>query len=306
MAECEKAEKLKQKRRDRRSKARQDQFVADYIYYKYYEIYCEAAQFYNELNQKHPTKYDLRKSVEYRRWKIHITGQVQKPREKLPKPFHQNIQTPIHIHPQSVLTVIYNEDLPTNPEHSEPPSPESNTESPAHSEPPSPESNPESPAHSEPPSPESNPESPAHSEQPPTPGKFLSAIEQKTGKHMQLRIPLMESPAVITETIQTVTEEVLQEGTNLEPSLYEEIITETLQTVTEEVLQEDMNLEPSLCEEIDPEVLEKIINELRAEPELQNIVTNIERELEFEQEAMDMDISDDDRLENELSELEIW
>ena len=98
-------------------------------------------------------------------------------------------------------------------------------------------------------------------------------------------------------------EEVLQEGTNLEPSLYEEIITETLQTVTEEVLQEDMNLEPSLYEEISPEVIEKIINELRAEPELQNIVTNIEQELEFEQGVMDIDISDDDRLEKEL---EIW
>ena len=292
MAECEKAEKLKQRRRDRRSKARQDQLVADYIYYKYYEIYCEAGQFYNELNQKYPTKYDLRKSVEYRMWKIHITGQEQKPCKKLPKPSHKNIETPIHIHPQSVLTVIYNEDLSTNPEHSEPSSPESNPESPAHSEPP--------------PSPESNPESPAHSEPPPTPGKFLSAIEQKTGKHMQLRIPLIKSPAVITETIQTVTEEVLQEGTNLEPSLYEEIITETLQTVTEEVLQEDMNLEPSLYEEISPEVIEKIINELRAEPELQNIVTNIEQELEFEQGAMDIDISDDDRLERELENWEIW
>ena len=303
MAECEKVEKLKQGRRDRRSKVRQDQLVADYIYCKYYEIYCEAAQFYNELNQKYPTKYDLRKSAEYKMWKIHITGQTQKLRKKLPKPFHQNIDTPIHIHPQSVLTVIYDEDLSTNPTHSEPPSPESNPESPAHSEPPSPESNPESPAHSEPPSPESNPESPAHSEPPPTPGKFLSTIEQKTGKHMQLRIPLIKSPAVITETIQTVTEEVLQEGTNLEPSLYEEIITETLQTVTEEVLQEGMNLEPSLYEEISPEVIEKIIAELRAEPELQNIVTNIEQELEFEQVAMDIDISDDDRLEKEL---EIW
>ena len=53
-------------------------------------------------------------------------------------------------------------------------------------------------------------------------------------------------------------------------------------------------------------MIEKIINELRAEPELQNIVTNIEQELEFEQRAMDIDISDDDRLETELSELEIW
>ena len=123
---------------------------------------------------------------------------------------------------------------------------------------------------------------------------------------MELRIPLMESPAVITETIRTVTEEVLQEGTNLEPSLYEEIITETLQTVTEEVLQEGTNLEPSLYEEISPEVIERIINELRAEPELQNIVTNIEQELQFEQLAMDIDISEDDRLEKELSELGIW
>ena len=185
MAECEKAEKLKQKRRDRRSKARQDQLVADYIYYKYYEIYCEAGQFYNELNQKYPTKYDLRKSVEYRMWKIHITGQGQKPCKKLPKPSHKNIETPIHIHPQSVLTVIYNEDLSTNPEHNEPSSPESNPESPAHSEPPSPESNPESSAHSEPPSPESNPESPAHSE-PPSP-ESNPRIASTQASHLQLR-----------------------------------------------------------------------------------------------------------------------
>ena len=94
MAECEKTEKLKQKRRDRRSKARQDQLVADYIYYKHYEIYCEAAQFYNELNQKYPTKYDLRKSVEYRMWKIHITGQAQKPRKKTSQTFPPEYRDP--------------------------------------------------------------------------------------------------------------------------------------------------------------------------------------------------------------------
>ena len=207
---------------------------------------------------------------------------------------------PIPYTPQSVLTVIYDEDQAASPEQSEPsptPEPPSRPEqseppptpeppsSPEQSEPPSTPEPPSSPEQSEPPSsPEQSepPSSPEQSEPPPTPGKslLLSDIEQRTGKCMQLRIPLMKSPAVTTETLQTVTEEVLQEGTTFQLSLHQEI---------------------------PPEVIEKIINELRAEPELRSILTSIEQELGMDMGIdMDIDISDDVRLENELNELENW
>ena len=94
---------------------------------------------------------------------------------------------------------------------------------------------------------------------------------------MQLRIPLLKTSAKRP----TVT-------------------TKTLQIITEEVLQEDTTIQPSLCEEIDPEVLEKILNELRADPDLQNIFTDIEQQVEFEQLGMDIDIPEDNMLEREL------
>ena len=94
---------------------------------------------------------------------------------------------------------------------------------------------------------------------------------------MQLRIPLLSPPtnhpAVIVETLETITEETVQEGTVLEPSLHEEL---------------------------PPEVFDKIIRELQTEPGLQDLMASIEQQLEFEQLGMDIDIPEDDLLENEL------
>ena len=278
MAEREKIERRKQQRRDNRTRVRQVQLMTDYIYHKYRDIYTEAAVYYNQLNERYPTKYDLRKTPEFRDWKKQITGEQVETVRKLPKPSHSNIQTPIQVHTQRIVTAIYNEDQPANPES--PSNPES---------PPSPESpsNPESPANPKSPS---SPESPSSFEPPPTPGKQLSLndIEQRTGKLMQLRIPLMKSPGVTTQTLQTVTEEVLQDDTTFQPSLYEEIA---------------------------PEVIEKILNELRADSDLQTILTDIEQgfeqetdtlttiDQEFEQLGMNIDIDENYQLE---SELEFW
>ena len=297
MAESEKVEHRKEQRRLYRTRVRQVLLMADYIQHKYFDIYTEAAQFYNQLNEKYPTKYDLRKTVEFRRWKMTVMGQSQKTR-KLPKPAHVNIETPIQIHPQSIITIIH-EDQPPSPDSSEqteqpetphedqPPSPDSSEqteqpETPHEDQPPSPDSSeqteqPETPHEGQPPSPDPN-------EQPETPREDQSSspVELRLGKHtytdnMQLRIPLLTSPpkhpAVIVETLQTVTEETLQEGTVLEPSLYEELA---------------------------PEVVEKIISELRAELDLQDIMTSIEQQLEFEQLGMDIDIPEHDLLEIEL------
>ena len=281
MAERQKLEKKKQQRRDNTSKKRQDQFITDYIYHKYSAIYSEAAQFYNILNQKYPTKYDLRRNEDYRKWKRQVMGQPEKnPPKKYLIPSHPCIHSPIQIHPESVLTVVYDQHQSEaspyeNPEQSE----ASPYENPEQSE----ASLYENPEQSEA-SPYKNPEqSEASPYENPEQNEDLAANPKAIYvDNMQLQIPLLKLPA--------------------KPS----VTTETLQTVTEEILQEGDQIEPSIQEELDQELIEKIISELRAEPELQTVFTNIEQQLELEQNGMDLDIPEDTRLENELENLMIW
>ena len=274
-------------RRLYRSKVRQALFLNDYIQHKYVDIHAEADQFYNGLNELYPTKHDLRKTLEYRSWKMQVLAQAKKKTRKRLNPTHPSIQTPIQIHPQSGITVVY-EDQPTNPDPSEQsetpyedqpsnPDPSEQSETPYEDQP----SSPDSSEQSETPY-EDQPSSPDPSEQSETPGESLPLrpVELRSGEHtytdnMQLRIPLLNPPAnhpaVTDRTLQSVTEEILEEG-----------------------------LQPSLYEELSPEVIEKIISELQAEPDLQSILTNIEQQLEFEQLGMDIDIPGHDLLENEL------
>ena len=280
MTEREKVERRKQQRRDYRSRVRQSLLMTDYVYYKYRDIYTEAAAYYNQLNERYPTKYDLRKTQEFINLKRHMIGEQVKTANKLPKPSHANIQTPIQVPNEHTVRLIFDENQLTNPESPSNPESPASPESPSNPEPPA---SPESPSNPEPPA---SPESPLSPESPPTPGKFLIDIQQRSGKRMQLKIPLMKPPGVTTQTLQTVTEEVLQEGSSIQPSLYEEI---------------------------SPEVLEKIINKLRAEPDLQTIMTEIEKgfeqetlttsDQEFQQLGMDIDIDENCPLENEL---ELW
>ena len=118
------------------------------------------------------------------------------------------------------------------------------------------------------------PESP----QPPSRPKIIE-------KTMELRIPLL----------------------NIENKTPENISTQNLQTLTEEVLEEGTidTVEPSLYEEISPEVIDRIIAELRGDPGLKDIMTNLEEEIEQEQIGMEVDVEVDDRLETEMENL-LW
>ena len=94
MAESEKVERRKEQRRLYRTHVRQVLLIVDYIQHKYFDIYVEAAQFYNGLNQQYSTKRDLRKTAEYRKWKMQVMGQSEKHTRKYLTPSYPNIQTP--------------------------------------------------------------------------------------------------------------------------------------------------------------------------------------------------------------------
>ena len=130
--------------------------------------------------------------------------------------------------------------------------------------------------------------------QPPTPVKIRSG-KNVYNDTLQLRIPLIPCksrtlPVTVEEDTSTH-----EEHPPIEPA----VTTETLQTVTEEIFDEG-TIQPSLCEELAPELIEKIIEELRAEPDLKDIFTSVEDQIDFEQLGMDIDIVEDYPLENEL------
>ena len=64
---------------------------------------------------------------------------------------------------------------------------------------------------------------------------------------------------------------------------------------------------PVLVQISDPEMFEKIINELRADPDLRNIFADVEKQVEFQELGMDLDIPEDcNMLETELENWEFW
>ena len=279
-SKAERVERRRLTRIKRRAVERLDLFKNDYIKHKYPGIDAEATRVCELLNNKYPNKFDLRKTPEHREWKTKGTAQTH--------PI-LNTQQPIYIPLDAQIVVTCEPPCPELPNTESTSCPElPNTESTSCPKLPNTESTscpelpniePTNPELLPSPEPPSSPDPPSSPEPPPTPGKFLNDIEKRTGKRMELRIPLMESPRVTTETLQTITEEVLQEGNTLLP----------------------------LCEEIDPEAFEKIINELRADPDLGGIFADIEEQVEFEELGMNLEIPEDSNtLEKELENWEFW
>ena len=289
----------KEQRRQGRSKVRQSLFINDYIFYKHYVIYQQAAQLYNELNEIYPKKPDLRRTEEFKNWKLDVTGQPRSVKRKTKKrhpytfPSHANIPIAKCIDPHANFTVV----VP-------PESPRGLAESSDHQ----------------------NVKKvmelriPLMCPPAETPRTVTEEVLEPSLNTETVTEEVLE-PSLCAETVteevlepslntETVTEEVLEPSLNtetvteevLEPSLY----TETIQIVTEEVLEEGiLSLEPSLHEEISPEIIQKIVKELSQDPGLEDILTSFEEHKEFKQLGMDLDIPDD-RLENELENLIFW
>ena len=290
MSQSEKVQRRKEQRRLNRSKVRQVLLVAEYIQYKYFDVYAEAAEFYNTLNNQYPNKYDLRRTEEYKEWKIQVTGQAGKAPRRSKPPLYPNIksipnqqspytgesqpESPIEIHPQARINVTVTEDSqPASPTLSGEPTSPNMSEEPAS---PTLSEEPVSPDISE------EPASPTLSEEPASPAELQPRKHVYTD-NLQLKIPLIShKPKTLTNHCT--------------------VSTETLQTVTEEILDES-TLQPSLYDELAPELIDKIIEDLRSEPALKDIFTSIEQQLEFQQLGMDIDIDiEDNALDIELDQ----
>ena len=243
-------------------------FVHEYVETKYFHIYEEAAELYNNLNEMYPCKPDLRRTDEFRFWKNTVARERsmpitimprQKPRRFVHTP-HRNIPLPQRVDPTANLIVLPD----VENENSVPESPRAETES-----------------------------SPPASESPRT-----EPIREKV---MQLRIPLLTPSQRDPKSLQTPVETIETPVETVETP------DETLESVTEEVIQEASDiLYPSLTEEIAPEIIDKIIAELREDPELTDVMAGIEQQIEVEEAGLDIDLPDlCDPLEDELENI-LW
>ena len=238
-----------EKRRQAKTKVREDMFVADYVQTKYSTIYKEAAQLYNQINKLHPRKPDLRRTTEYRQWKNKTSTQQNKPTTSIPR--QKNRQYVHIIHRDIPLDIDPN--IHTDISITESPRPARET-------------------------------------------------PQKT---MELRIPLIQLPTTPKanqnpqESIQTeYTETVIDEENEILDTLYTETV----------IAEGDEPLNPSMLDQVSPEIIDKIITDLQQDPNIKDMMTDIENQIIMEEETTDLeiDIPDiDDLLEKELRNI-MW
>ena len=277
---CEKLKAQDRKnelRRQYRGQVRQALLVNDYIQLKHPKAYEEAANFYNYLNGIYPTKKDLRKTDEFKALKMGFTFVTKK---NDTRKYMKQVFQPIPMVNPNNFTLICHPIPEGDAEQAETVHPESDAEQ---AETVHPESDAEQ---AETVHPESDAEQ-AETVHPESDAEQAETVHQKI---MQLRIPLLK-PSVITQTIKVVTEEILEEN--------------PLQAACNKVLSESTQIHSTLNEEIPQEIIQKIIDELHQDPELHNVMKEIEQEIELEQLDMCIDIPDDDRLEQELN-WEFW
>ena len=86
MAESQSNAYKNQRRQKAKIVTREALFVHEYVKTKYENIYVEAAKLYNEINQMHPRKPDLRKSLEFRVWRNQVAASKGQPQMHIPRP----------------------------------------------------------------------------------------------------------------------------------------------------------------------------------------------------------------------------
>ena len=305
MSSQEKNALQRARRREKQSKIRQALVITDYVYAKYSAIYQEAAAYYNELNSLYPTKSDLTRCDEFKALKMIANGAPIRIR-KYNKVHHANIlleqrlEIPVQPlgQPESSTGTVQPAELEQRLEIPVQPleQPESSTGTVQSVEQPESSTGTVQSVELEqrfqiPVQPLEQSESSTGTVQSVEQSESSTSTVQPTvEKVMELKIPLFKT-SVVTQTLQTHTEETIQEN--------------PLTVAAEVTIQETPTFHPSLMDEIPQNVIDRIVSELREDPQLETIMTEIEEDIEFEQLGMELDIPIDDRLENDLENL-IW
>ena len=283
-------------RRERQSKSRQALLINDYVYTKYFQIYREAAEYYNRLNAIYPTKRDLRRCSEFKSWKRETSGQTVQSKSSARRVQHTARNTRYHVvfHPaipleqQSESTESSDLDLTA----SESPDLDIDLPEQQHLQ----RTMSDSPDRTQQRLQRTVPDSPDRTQQrlqrtvPDSPDRTEPPANPAGEKIMELKIPLLK-PSVVTETLQIVTQETLGNS---------------LHVAAEETIQDVTTLYPTLEEGLPQHIIDHIINELRADPELKSIMSDIDQDIEFEQLGMDLDIPENDPLQEEIENLMLW
>ena len=274
MDRSERVTRRRELRKTQKTTNRRELFVADYIHHKYSDIYAEAVKFYDVLDGHYPIKNDLKKTGEYRLWKIN----VKKASSSLSTQIHQ---TPIQ--PQAGTSgstqaqppwQIYSDNLELRiPLMGHPSVTPETLETVTATE---------------------TLETVTATETLET-VTATETFETVTATETLETVTATETLETVTatETLETVTATETLETVTATETLETVTATETLETVTAtetlETLAVDA-IDPSLNQEISLEVMQEIIEELRADPDLSRIFSIVEEQFEFEQLGMDIEI----------------
>ena len=288
MAESELNLYKKEQRRDNRSRVRQAVFISEYVFCKYFSIYQEAGQLFNEINIIYPRKPDLRRSTEFRNWKRELQGLPKIPERQTRNPASYPIYHAISFNqPPNETQVVQYVPEGVNDNAALPQIVQSVPKKVMQLI-----------------IPLMNP--PKTGKTSPQEGTAVNSDEVLDEGGIEPLLP-EEGTAVNSD-------EVLDEG-GIEPLLPEE----GTAVNNDEVLDEG-GIEPLLFDDIPPETMEKLITELRADPYIAAImddfkavdIDNSNGELDAEHPEIDqqlelgMEVEIDDRLEKELEDMLFW
>ena len=301
MATSEKNLRKKHQRQVNTSKKRQALFISEYVFNKHFDIYQEAAMLYNKINNLHPKKPDLRKSIEFKNWKLVQSG-MPKIRPHVPmdpaKQFiHGGISVPEEEIVPSISEKTFQLRIPLfHPRHIGELNDEQITTQTVD------EGN-------------NSDDQVFHltdNQQVIGEGNSQQVVEEASSEgNSQQAVEEASSEGnsqqVVEEVIgegnsQQVVEEVSSEGNSQQ--VVEEVSSEgNSQQVVEKRYEVD-DIQPSLIESVSEEIVAEILTELRNDADLCNIMRNIESAIDTElsMDSLDigMEIELDDLLEKEL------
>ena len=271
-----------EKRIERKGLIRQSIFISEYVQCKYPDLYHEAGLMYNEMNTKYPRKPDLRKCSEFRKWKNSVAVSKGQQTTSIPR------EKQYRYNRTEYNNIVLN---PTN-------------------------------------------ESPIESPTTPQENGYLN--QPLTQRIMCLNIPLMPPPCDSTSYETTIEEgdrttqepnqttdpstpqepatqepnQTTDPSTPQEPATQEPNQTTDPSTPQEPATQEpnqttdpstpqepaEQCMDPSIIDRIAPEIVEKIIQELRLDPNLKDLMDDVQSQVEEEIIGLEVDVPELDYL----------